>query len=89
MNFDVGGIRHAQHPVVVEVALLDGAILNSDLAGEHRRKRIVDSTFDKRADAVGVYGSPQSTAATIRSTRKIPALPADTSATCATYVAPN
>lgn len=54
MYVDGWRISHAQHAVVVEVTLLNGTVLDADLAIQRCRQAKQDSAFHLLAHDVGV-----------------------------------
>src|SRR5882672_5859039 len=50
-TFHLGHLRHAEHPVIVEIRLLDAAILDGDLTIERGGESIHDSALHLRLDA--------------------------------------
>src|SRR5262245_15993408 len=54
MNLDRGRLIDAQHLVVMEIALLDAAILQRDLTMERARDPKNDRALDLRLDGVGI-----------------------------------
>ena len=50
VHLDLGHLAHAQHRVVVEVALLDAAVLEGDLAVQRRRQAVDDRALDLARD---------------------------------------
>src|SRR6266849_9190717 len=55
VHLDLRHFAHAQHPVVVEVRLLDAAALERDLAVEGRGEAVDDRALDLALDDVGIY----------------------------------
>src|SRR2546425_11542376 len=55
VHLDLRHFAHAQHPVVVEVRLLDAAVLERDLAVEGRGEAVHDGALDLAPDDIGVY----------------------------------
>src|SRR2546422_59400 len=55
VHLDLRHFAHAQHPVVVEVRLLDAAVLERDLAVEGRGKAVHDGALNLAPDDIGVY----------------------------------
>src|SRR6266581_4694651 len=56
VHLDLGHFAHAQHAVVVEVRLLDAAVLERDLPVEGRGEAVHDCTLDLALDDVRVHG---------------------------------
>src|SRR5438445_1331040 len=55
VHLDLGHFAHAQHAVVVEVRLLDAAVLERDLAIQGGGEPVRDRTLDLALDDVGVH----------------------------------
>src|SRR6267143_880792 len=55
VHLDLRHFAHSQHPVVVEVRLLDAAVLERDLAVEGRGEAVHDGALDLAPDDIGVY----------------------------------
>jgi hypothetical protein len=83
VDFDGRRLVHAQDLVGIEIALLDTAVLQRDLAIERRCDAEDDRALDLRLDVSGLTTMPQSTAQTTRRTRTAPSFDTSTSATCA------
>ena len=58
MHVDRRHLVHAQHRVGVEVALLDDALLDRDLAGQRCRERIADAAVHLHRDDVRIHREP-------------------------------
>src|SRR5579864_830792 len=55
MNFDLWRLIDSQHLIVMEIALLDRAILDGDLARQYGSKREIDRPFGHRPYSVRVH----------------------------------
>ncbi len=56
VNLHLGRFIHAQHAIVVEVALLDAAVLQGDRAIQRRAQSEADAAFHLRFDDVRIDG---------------------------------
>jgi len=83
VHLDRGRLVHPQHPIVVEIGLLDPAILECDFTPQRAADAEIDATLDLAFTVSGLITVPQSTATTIRCTRSSPAFDTSTSATSA------
>src|SRR6266446_4012795 len=54
VNLDRWRLVHPQHPVIVEIALLDAAALQRDLSMERRCDAKDDPALDLRSDGIGI-----------------------------------
>ena len=58
MNFNFGRFEHPQHGIVVEIVLLNAAVLERDFGFECSGQAKNDAAFHLRLDDVGIDGAP-------------------------------